>query len=1134
MGTTCVSCGFESAPGLKFCGQCGNALSLTCAHCRATVPPGFKFCGECGTPVGAGGPSNVNTHTQDTSPGARSSNTTPSPRTYTPKHLAEKILAKRSALEGERKQVTVLFADVKSSMELAEQVDAEEWHTILDKFFAILTDGVHRFEGTVNQYTGDGIMALFGAPIAHEDHAQRACYAALQLRDALRAYADSLRASHGLNFGVRIGLNSGEVVVGRIGDDLRMDYTAQGATVGLAQRMEQLAEPGHVLLTANVARLVEGYFTLRSLGPTQVKGSREPIGVHVLETVGTAKTRLDFVRARGLSKFVGRDDEIASLDLALDRATKGQGHVVGVVATAGTGKSRLCNEFIERCRRRGLAVYDAYCPQHGKTLALVPILELLRRYFRIEPGDAPLAAREKIAGRLLLLDPTFDETLPLLFDFLGVADPQRPAPKQSPDARQLQLFAFVRRWVKAESAREPLVIAIDDMHWIDDASDRFAAQIVEAAARTKTLVLLNFRPEYAADWTNRSWYQQLPLAPLTEAATRQLVVALLGADASLAGLAERIYERTAGYPFFTEEVLQTLIESGRLEGSRGSYRLVAPLDAIEVPGTVQAVLQARVDRLPEREKRLLQRAAVIGREFDEPLLGAVAELPAAELRGALAALVEAEYLVEQSIYPVAEYSFKHPLTQQVAEESQLRDARQRTHRLVAEALRKLHSNRVEEVSARLAHHWQQAGELLEAARWHRTAAMWIGISDRDEELRHWRSIHALADALTDDDGAALVGEACHQIINLRWRGCAVTIDERDAALARCRRTAASIGDDTHLVRGLAVFAANLYIIDDDVRGAGEPAAEALRLAIHMESRELEAQARVNVSDVDLYLGNLVAAQLGHERIIELIGGDPSFVNAGGQVAFPIALSRIAELQHLRGQHSAARATLQRSLDASATAENLETPCFVLTLPMITEVITAGVGADMLARLQRAATLSEKLQQPIYSNFVALCVGLIEAHSGDTERAIHHLRLMAGACAELYSALQWSGIAHAHRRAGRPVEAASSAIEAVTRAQRLGTRAYECAAQLALADALLAADTPDAARIDAALAQTESLIDATGARGFLPHVIEARSKVANGTGDRALAQRLLREARQLFESMGATVHAERLRAEINAS
>ncbi len=688
---TCGACGFENPEGLKFCGECGEALSVAtaCPRCGFANPPAFKFCGACGAPLGEA-PAKMER----------------APRDYTAKHLAEKILRSRSALEGERKRVTVLFADVKGSMELAERMDAEEWSTIMSRFFQILSAGVQRFEGFVDKFTGDGIMALFGAPIAHEDHAQRACYAALHLRDEIRHYADALRRSQGIDFSVRIGINSGDVVVGRIGDDLRMDYTAQGHTVGMAQRMEQLAAAHSVYLGESTAKLVAGYVELRDLGTSAVQGASAPIRVFELVGMGTHRTRLDAARSRGLTRFVGRDSDLQALEAALEQARAGQGQVVGVVAEAGIGKSRLCSEFVERCRRRGISVNEGHCPAHGKTVPYLAVLELLRSIFDIGDRDDAHDARRKIAGELLLLDGSFEALLPLVFDFLGVPDPERPAPSMSPEARQRHLAAFVRHLTRARSQRELRVLLLDDAHWIDAGSDAFLSQAVEAASGTRTLLLVNFRPEYHADWMSKSYYRQVPLLPLEREATAELLADVLGSAPSLAGLSEKIHERTRGNPFFIEEVVLSLVENGSVEGGHGAYRLVAPVEDIEIPDAVQAVLAARIDRLPEREKRLLQTASVIGKELPDAILQRVAGLPEAELAGALAVLVQGEFLFEAALYPRAEYAFKHPLTHQVAYESQLAQGRARIHAAVAHAIEEVDADRLDERAALLAYHWK--------------------------------------------------------------------------------------------------------------------------------------------------------------------------------------------------------------------------------------------------------------------------------------------------------------------------------------------------------------------------------------------------------------------------------------------
>jgi class 3 adenylate cyclase len=728
----CPSCGCENREGAKFCGECAAPLAaaLACPSCGTANPKGRKFCDSCGQPLAE--------------PSA------PDPRSYTPKHLAEKILTSRAALEGERKQVTVLFADVKGSMDLAEQLDPEEWHKIMDRFFAILSEGIHRFEGTINQYTGDGIMALFGAPIAHEDHAQRACYAALHLRDALRRYADELRIGKGISFAVRMGLNSGEVVVGKIGDDLRMDYTAQGHTVGLGARMEQIAAADSIYLSERTAKLVSSYFRLRDLGETRVNGLNELVHVHELEGVGALRTRIDVSRARGFTKFVGRQGEMAVLEGALQQAIAGNAQVVGVVAEPGTGKSRLCYEFAEGCRARGITVYEAHGLSHTKVVAFLPILELLRAVFRITEQDGNEATREKIAGRILLLDETLAEGLPLIFDFLGVPDPERPAPPLGPEARQRQLLDLIRRLARARSAREPAVLLFEDLHWFDRASEEFIEKLViEIAPGNRTLVLLNFRPEYHVEWTQRSYYHQLPLLPLRPEEIAELLGDLLGVDLSLRRLRELIQDRTGGNPIFIEEIVQSLVETGALVGTRGAYRLGKPAEEIGIPATVQSVLAARIDRLPQREKQMLQTASVIGKKFSEPILRRVADLGDGDLPAALHALMNAEFLYQEALYPETEYAFKHPLTQEVAYRSQLAERRARVHAAIARAIGEIDSGKVGEPAALLAYHWEHAGDAQEAAKWHRRAAEWVGANNPTEALRHWGSVRQLLDTLPE-------------------------------------------------------------------------------------------------------------------------------------------------------------------------------------------------------------------------------------------------------------------------------------------------------------------------------------------------------------------------------------------------
>jgi len=650
--------------------------------------------------------------------GESTARTARAPRVHTPGHLVEKILRARGAIEGERKQVTVLFADVVHSMRLAEGVDSEDWHRVLDGFFHVLAEGIHRFEGTINQFTGDGIMALFGAPIAHEDHARRGCYAALHLKGALQDYASAL-ADRGLDFAVRIGLNSGEVVLGRIGDDLRMTYTAVGHTVGLAARMEEMAAPGTAYLTEHTARLVEGFFVLRDRGSPPMKGVSAPVRVYELEGIGPLRTRLDVSRRRGFSRLVGREEELAWLGAILARTIAENGAVVGIVGDAGVGKSRVCLEFVERCREQGIAVHEAHCPSHGAAVPLLPIRELVRSCLALGADEAAPDVARKIA------DLGLGDAVALVLELLGVPDPDPASPATAAEDRLALLADFVRRLLRVQNAAGPVVLLLDDAHWIDPASDELLRQVTEAVRGTRTLLVANFRPEYRASWMAGLHYHQLPLAPLSEPASRALLSDLLGGDVSVGALFDPISERTGGNPFFIEELVQALATSGILTGRPGAFRLSEPLERLTLPATVQSLLAARVDRLQENVKDVLQTAAVIGKQFDELLLREVVGLDDPTLGAALHALQEAEFVHETQAHPVAQYAFRHPLTQEVAYHSQLGDRRARVHAAVATALQKLRGDRLGEHAALIAHHWDAAGMRYEAARWRRRAALHV-------------------------------------------------------------------------------------------------------------------------------------------------------------------------------------------------------------------------------------------------------------------------------------------------------------------------------------------------------------------------------------------------------------------------
>jgi class 3 adenylate cyclase len=1130
----CAACGHENREGRKFCAACGVRLAAACPACGTPNEPGEQFCGECGASLVESPKSKAESPRAST--GAPAHWRTGSPAAYTPRHLADKILQSKSALEGERKQVTVLFADVKGSMELAEQVDPEEWHRILDRFFQILTDGVHRFEGTVNQYTGDGIRALFGAPIAHEDHAQRACYAALHLLDSLRTYAREVKRAHGLDFATRIGLHSGDVVVGKIGDDLRMDYTAQGHTVGLAQRMESLAEPNTCFVSGATAALVSGYFALDSLGPFRVKGVAEPVAVFTLRGLGAARTRFAASRtARGLTRFVGRDADLRTLEEALAQAQAGHGQVVGVVAEAGAGKSRLCFEFAERCRARGLTVLEGQAVAHGKHLPLLPIMQVFRAYYRIEERDDDATVRQKIAGRLLLLDESFRTALPVLFDFFGVPDPERPAPRMDPDARQRLLFAVLRKLVQGTdpSGRQHVTV-IEDLHWMDASSEAFLAEWVEAIGGASGLLVVNFRPEYRGAWMQKSYYRQIPLAPLGPEAIHELLADLLGSDPSTAGLAAAVHARTGGNPFFTEEIVQSLIESGHLRGSRGAYRLVMPIEQLAVPSTVQPVLAARIDRLAEREKRVLQTAAVIGKVFSEPVLARVVETSPEELRAALAALQQAEFLYEQTLYPVAEWAFKHPLTQEVALATQLRERRAGRHAAVARVIEALHAEKLDEQAALLAHHWEEAGEPVVAARWHRRAAERIAATDARTARHHWQRVRDLtADRESDVEAAALASEACYGLLSAGWR-LGLSSDEEARIMAAGKLWAARAGSVEQAVR-LEAAACVVRTLAGDCEGALRHAFAEEQLVEGAADPLLRAAMGWQRGYVEYNTGPL---DVICQRFDELIAaarehGDLPGLAGGGEPILAAVLELRATLEAETGSVAQAYLIADEALQVARERRLLESEGWACGSLAFIERIDGDVDRAV-PRCRRCLEIAEQIGSAFSIAWALDELAGVLAHAGQpeslelAERCVNLAR-EHNTCLEI-EALHLAVLAEACIASGDPVRACSVAEEGFEVVQRRGTWHWGPAVALAHARALRAANAP-AAAIGAALDRLEAIAREVRAPNFIPLSTLERAALAERESDGGARLTYLRQALQDFERIGAAFRVSQIRRQL---
>lgn len=1055
------------------------------------------------------------------------------PRDYTPRHLAERILSSRSALEGQRKHVTVLFVDVKGSMELADEIDAELLHDIMDRFFAVLSEGIHRFQGTINQFTGDGIMALFGAPIAHEDHAQRACYAALYLSDEMRRYSAELKRRLGITFSVRMGVNSGEVVVGSIGDDLRMDYTAQGHTVGLAARMEQLADPGTIYLSEVSAALVSGFFHMRDLGRFEIKGLRDPVRVFDLQGIGPLRSRFDRSHARGLTHFVGREEEMHVLETALERAMHGHAQVVGVIAEAGIGKSRLCLEFARLCEGRGIKVHHAHAQAHGQLTPFLPVLEMLRTLFGIEAQEDPAEARKKIAGATLLLEPALVEGLPLLFEFLGVPDPAKDPLPLDPDARQRRLLGIITRLLHAKNRQESSVFILEDLHWLDSSSELFLEKLVESIAGTQTMLLINFRPDYHAPWMNRSYYQQLPLLPLDEVAVNRFLHYLLGDDPSVRALPGAIHERCDGNPFFIEEVVQSLVDTGNLEGSRETYRLVTPVEHISVPQTVHSVLDARIDQLQETEKRVLQAAAIIGNRFSEALLLRILDLSEVALTTALQTLTRLEFLYEVALYPSAEFAFVHPLTQEVAYKCQLKEGRARIHGQVAHALTEMHSDKQDELASLIAHHWEEAGDEMMAAHWHQRAAEWIGLRNVTEAYCHWRIVLALIGDGEDTPERVGFGLTARiWLLQLAWRlglsqGEATRIYNRGIELAR--RT----GDRSSEVILNLVFAVFRGVVGDH-DGHYRYGRDAMELADRLENPALVRAARLSMLTALLYRGSLAegielanAIDIDARNAEGQSGRDDWLEDDLTQRAYTLGLRGV--LHSVAGNLDLAAPEIREAEELARQIREPETRGYVHTF-CVQHAVLAGDVETALDHGEQAIDLAEETEIPLqradaylaYADALILAerwqdaTGALEQTRGILDETPNLVSLRPRLCNALALAQLGKG------EIERCLEYADATLrEPGTRSARI----IELNARLTRVRALLdAPEHRDPDRVQRELSTILELIHDTGAEAYRPMVHLVLAQLAERVGEPERGAEQLGRAHADYARIGARGHA----------
>jgi class 3 adenylate cyclase/tetratricopeptide (TPR) repeat protein/ribosomal protein L40E len=956
----CLRCQHENPPQAKFCLECGAKLALKCSKCGTELPAEAKYCLQCGQSISA-----------DVVPSHFSS-----PQSYTPKHLAEKILNSKSALEGERKQVTVLFVDVSGFTSLSERLDPEDVHGLMNRAFELMLGEVHRYEGTVNQFLGDGIMALFGAPIAHEDHAQRAVHASLGIRKALGAYGDELERRRGINFYVRQGINTGLVVVGSIGSDLRMDYTAIGDTTNVAARLQQGADPGRIIISEVTHRLVAGYFYTRPLGELSLKGKSEPVRAWEVISAKVARTRLDVEAERGLTRFVGRERELQLLSECFEKAKAGHGQVVFVVGEPGIGKSRLLLEFRRLLGDEGTWL-EGRAMSFGRSIAFHPLIDLLKRNFRIEEGDAEETIIKKIEGSVLRLGEDLRRILPYLRYLLSV-DPGDPAVlSMDPQLRRGEIFDALRCLAVRAAEVHPQVIVYEDVHWMDQASEESLLFAADSIPASRILQILTYRTGYRHPLGERSYHTRIALDSLSTEDSAEMTKAILATDQLPGELNTLIVRKAEGNPFFVEEVVKSLHEIGAIRQAGERYILSKQLNEIFIPDKIQDVIMARIDRLADAPKKTLQLASVIGREFTRRLVDRLAEVRE-RTEEFLRELKAIELIYEKSLFPELAYMFKHALTHDVAYNSLLVQRRKELHHMIGLAIEDLYANRLAEQYEVLAYHFSKAEEWANAL-----------------------------DYLLKAAEKAVKAFAIREAINL---------------YDQAEEVAGKLGDTVDIKSTMAIHQAKMslyFILSNFERSRGE-GERLLVLARRAGDRAVEGGALAGMGNAALWVHDFDRALAYSQQAIEVASAvDAKQVLAGGHFVTGFVFGVTARLD-------AAAREMKRALTMSREAgdilhESLSL-CFIglvtnwtgnydeasrlldeglriarqnnLLVPLLYGLFMHGVTLtgkgdydDALATLAEGLALSEKVGDEVQRHRMLNCLGWLYMECGDLDRAI---------------------------------------------------------------------------------------------------------------------------------------------------
>ncbi|HJY79885.1 MAG TPA: adenylate/guanylate cyclase domain-containing protein [Candidatus Binatia bacterium] len=1147
----CQSCGSDNPEGVKFCIECAAPLKNRCPNCGFENLPRAKFCGECAFPLVPQPP--VSGSKLQVSSSQPPTSNTQSPITYTPPHLAERIRAEQAVMEargtpdGERKTITALFADIKGSMDMIEDLDPEEARSLFDPALNLMMEAVHRYEGYVAQSTGDGIFAFFGAPLAHEDHPQRALYAALRMQEEMKKYADKLRLEGKAPIQIRVGVNTGEMVLRSIRkDDLHADYTPIGHSTSLASRMEGLATPGSIVVSEHTYKLTEGYFEFKSLGVARVKGVSEPVHIYEVLGAGPSCTRLQVSAKRGLVQFVGRQNEMAQLRRALELAKESRGQIVAAMGEPGVGKSRLFHEF-KLISQTDCLVLETFSVSHGKAYPYLPLIDLLKNYFQITLQDDERKRREKVTGKVLTLDRSLEDTLPYLFILLSVSESTSSLAQMDPQIHKRRTFDAIKRLLVRESLNQPLILIFEDLHWLDAETQAFLVLLGESLATTKILLLVNYRPEYRHEWGNKSFYTQLRLDALGQDDAQALLTTLLGDSPDLQPLKQFIRQKTEGNPFFMEEIVQALQEQEMLPDPRrvgtahlnvGAYGFglvpstgptLRPTD-LHLPATVQAVLASRIDRLPPEEKEFLQTLSVIGKEFPFGLLKQVVNKSEDELQRLLSHLQAAEFIYEQPAFPEVEYTFKHALTQEVAYNSLLMERRKILHERTAQAIEALFHSRLDDHYGALAHHYSRSGNTLKAVEYLSLAGQQaVQRSAYTEAISHLSNASESLKTLLDTPERAqreITLQTTLALALMATQGQAAPEVER--AYTRARELCQQLGQTPQLfptLSGLCGF----YLVRGELPTTRELGERLLSLAQCEQDPALLLRAHGVLGFTLYYLGEFASAREHSEQAIALYDSQQHYFSAFNPGVVALSCAALA-LWHLGYPDQA----LKRSQEALTLAQELSHPfSLVYALGYAARFHQLRQeGQAVKERIEAALTLATEQGFPSLIVFVTSLKGWVLAEQGRVEEGITQMRqsiaARQAARAGLDRPYSLALLAEAYGKGGQAEEGLTALAEALAQVDKNGERYYE--AELYRLKGQL---TLQQFQVSGSKFQAQSS-PASGVRRPVSEAEECFNKaveIARKQQAKSLELRAVMSLSRLWQQQGKTAEARQMLAEI---